>query len=54
MVGGIVLALALGRNLRDATRFGIAAGSAAVMTPGTQLCRPQDVEQIYPDVIVVR
>ena len=54
MVGGIVLALALGRNLRDATRFGIAAGSAAVMTPGTQLCRPQDVEQIYPDVMVVR
>lgn len=54
MVGGIVLALALGRDLRDAMRFGIAAGSAAVMTPGTQLCRAEDVEQIYPNVMVVR
>ena len=54
MVGGIVLALAQGRDLRDAMRFGIAAGSAAVMTPGTQLCRAENVEQIYPYVMVVR
>lgn len=54
MVGGIVLALAQGRDLRDAMRYGIAAGSAAVMTPGTQLCRPEAVALIYPNVMVVQ
>ncbi|MCA9884195.1 MAG: 1-phosphofructokinase family hexose kinase [Anaerolineae bacterium] len=53
MVGGITLALAQGRDLRDAMRYGIAAGSAAVMTPGTQLCQPEDVAFIYPLVTIV-
>ena len=53
MVGGIVLALARGWALQDAVRYGIAAGSAAVMTPGTQLCRREDVEAIYPRVKVL-
>ncbi len=47
MVGGLALALAQGRNLLDAARFGVAAGSAAVMTPGTQLCRKDDAERLY-------
>ncbi|QPC83201.1 1-phosphofructokinase family hexose kinase [Phototrophicus methaneseepsis] len=50
MVGGIVWALAQGRDLADAMRYGVAAGSAAVMTPGTELCRKEDVEDIYPQV----
>ncbi|MFQ3647544.1 MAG: 1-phosphofructokinase family hexose kinase [Anaerolineae bacterium] len=50
MVGGMTLALARGWSLRDAVRYGIAAGSAAVMTPGTELCRREDVESIYPRV----
>lgn len=54
MVGGIVWALAQGWPLREAVRYGIAAGSAAVMTPGTELCRRQDVEAIYPRVKVVQ
>lgn len=53
MVGGIVLALARGETLRDAARYGIAAGSAAVMTPGTQLCRKEDVDAIFPRVAVL-
>lgn len=47
MVGGIVLALDRGMALPDAVRFGVAAGSAAVMTPGTQLCRREDTESLY-------
>jgi 6-phosphofructokinase 2 len=47
MVAGIVLSLAQGRPLKEAVRFGIAAGTAAVMTPGTELCRREDAERLY-------
>lgn len=47
MVAGITLALARGKALEDAIRFGIAAGAGAVMTPGTELCRREDVERLY-------
>jgi len=47
MVAGIVLMLARGQALRDAVRFGIAAGAAAVMTPGSELCRRVDAERLY-------
>jgi len=53
MVGGIVFALAEGRNLQDAVRYGVAAGSAAVMTPGTELCRPDDTRRIYERIAVL-
>ena len=46
-VAGIVLALARGRSWREAVRFGVAAGAAAVMTPGTELCRREDAERLY-------
>lgn len=47
MVAGVVLALARGRSLSEAARFGVAAGAAAVMTPGTELCRREDAERLY-------
>jgi 6-phosphofructokinase 2 len=47
MVAGIVLTLARGRSLVEAARFGVAAGAAAVMTPGTELCRREDAERLY-------
>jgi 6-phosphofructokinase 2 len=47
MVGGIVLGLARGDGVRDAVLFGIAAGAAAVMTPGSELCRRPDAERLY-------
>jgi len=47
MVGGIVLSLARGNEMSDAVRFGIAAGAAAVMTPGSELCRREDAERLY-------
>lgn len=47
MVGGLTLALARGQDLGGAVRFGIAAGAAAVMTPGTELCHPEDTEELF-------
>ncbi len=47
MVAGIVLSLVRGLALKDAVRFGVAAGAAAVMTPGTELCRREDAERLY-------
>ncbi len=51
MVAGIVLSLARGDSLREAVRFGIAAGTAAVITPGTELCRREDTERLYKQII---
>jgi 6-phosphofructokinase 2 len=53
MVGGIVWALAGGETLETAVRYGIAAGSAAVMTAGTELCRYDDVMDIFGRIAVV-
>ncbi len=47
MVAGLVLSLAQGKNVRDAVMFGVAAGAAAVTTPGTELCRSDDTQQLY-------
>lgn len=47
MVGGIVWALAEGFSPLEAARYGVAAGSAAVMTPGTELCRRKDVQELH-------
>ena len=46
-VGGIVLALVRGCSLDEAVRFGVAAGAAAVMQPGTELCHRADVERLF-------
>ena len=42
-MGGLVWALASGLTLEDMLRCAVAAGSAAVMTPGTELCHAPDV-----------
>lgn len=47
MVGAIALALARGHSLHDAVRYGVAAGSATIMQPGTELCRVEDVERLF-------
>lgn len=51
MVAGMVLKLARGESQREAVRFGVAAGTAAVMTPGTELCRKEDAERLYRDML---
>jgi 6-phosphofructokinase 2 len=45
-VAGMTLGLAEGRGLREALCLAVAAGSAAVMTMGTELCRRDDVERL--------
>ncbi len=50
MVAGIVLGLARGLGLVDALRLGVAAGSAAVMTPGTELCRGEDARRLFDEI----
>lgn len=53
MVGGIVWSLGNGDDLTTAVRYGISAGSAAVMTPGTELCRAEDVLNIFNRIAIV-
>lgn len=50
MVGGLTLSLSQGKPVREAVQFGLAAGSGAVMTPGTQLCRREDVERLFAEM----
>ncbi|MGC1860979.1 MAG: 1-phosphofructokinase family hexose kinase [Methylocystis sp.] len=51
-LGGLVWSLVSGHGLGDAFRYGNAAGSAAVLAPGTGLCRPEDVERFYGMVVL--
>ena len=52
MVAAIVHALAEGRPLGEAVRSGVAAGAAAVLNPGTELCHRADVERLAAQVAV--
>lgn len=52
-VGAMTYALAEGRSAEDALVLGVAAGSAAVLTPGTELCRKADVWRLY-DILTRR
>ncbi len=47
MVAGIVLAIARDWNIVESVRYGVAAGTAATMTSGTELCRLDDTERLY-------
>ena len=47
-LGGFVAALASGESLERAFRIAVAAGSAAVLSPGTELCRDEDVQRLLP------
>ena len=50
MVGAIALQLARDGALVDAVRFGVAAGTAAVLRSGTALCRADDVTTLWANV----
>jgi 6-phosphofructokinase 2 len=49
-LGAMVSRLATGHSLEDAFRYAVAAGAAAVLTPGTALCDRADVERLLPQV----
>jgi len=50
-VGAMTLAFAQGRDLKAALAYGTAAGTAAVLSPGAELSRPDDVERLYADLV---
>ncbi|MES2843162.1 MAG: 1-phosphofructokinase family hexose kinase [Pseudomonadota bacterium] len=52
-VGALVWSLQQGDPLPQAFSWAMAAGSAALLTPGTGLCQPQDVRRLQPLVQVV-
>lgn len=47
MVAAITVGLSRAWPLSDAVRYGIAAGAAMLLTPGTAVCRRADVERFY-------
>jgi len=52
--GALAWSLCAGHGLETAFRYGVAAGTAAVLNPGTELCRPADIERLAPDVVMRR
>jgi len=46
-VGALVLALHQGRDLQEAFLYGMAAGTAALTTKATELCRKDDTEKFF-------
>jgi 6-phosphofructokinase 2 len=49
-VAGLTFGLSEGRSVEDAFALAVAAGAAAVMTAGTELCRKKDVDRLYADL----
>ncbi|AXY74034.1 1-phosphofructokinase family hexose kinase [Paraflavitalea soli] len=50
MVGGIVYSLSQGKTMQEALRMGVACGTAAIMNPGTSLCKPEDAGMLYNEI----
>ncbi|MFC2056889.1 1-phosphofructokinase [Chloroflexota bacterium] len=51
-IAGLVLKLAYGESMLEACRLAVAMGTAAVLTPGTELCHRTDVEELLPQIKV--
>ena len=49
-VAAMVLKLAQGAPVADAFMYGVAAGTAAVLSPGTALCGRTEVDRLYGEV----
>ncbi|TVP77095.1 1-phosphofructokinase family hexose kinase [Thioalkalivibrio sp.] len=49
-VAALVLRLADGKPLEDAARYAVAAGAAALLSEGTEMCRAEDVERLYEEL----
>lgn len=51
-LAAMVWSLSSNGDLETALRYGIAGGSAALLSPGTDLCRPADMHRLVADVMV--
>ena len=50
-IGAVTLALTQGRSLDAALAYGVAAGTAAVLSPGAELSQAADVQRLYAELI---
>jgi 6-phosphofructokinase 2 len=50
-VAGMIFALYRGKPVFEAACYGVAAGSAAVMNEGTELCHRSDTERLFQEMI---
>jgi 6-phosphofructokinase 2 len=53
-LGAMIWSLTAGHDMDTAFRYGVAAGSAALLLPGTELCLREDVERLVSDVKLQR
>ncbi|MCB1992351.1 MAG: hypothetical protein KDG49_12915, partial [Geminicoccaceae bacterium] len=53
-VAGMTWGLASGESVERAFALGVAAGTATVLTPGTELCHLVDVQRFFRDLRPVR
>lgn len=51
MVAGMIFYLSQGRPVLDAAMYGVASGTAATMNPGTELCKKEDADRLYQQVL---
>ncbi len=49
-LGAMTLGLAQGNTVEEAFTMGMAAGTATVLTSGTELCQRAEVERLYRDI----
>lgn len=54
VVAGFILALSRNKPLEECLRLACAAGTATAITPGTELCHKETVEEILPKVSLER
>ena len=52
LLAGLLLKLEEDAGMEEALRWGTAAGAAACLSPGTQLCQSKDVTRLLPEVRV--
>ena len=52
MVAGIVLQLSRGKTIQEAFLYGVAAGTAATMNPGTELCHLKDADELFAGLLL--
>jgi len=51
--GGLCAGLVRGESVIEASTLGMAAAAATLLTPGTELCYPQDVERLRPQIEIL-
>jgi 6-phosphofructokinase 2 len=51
-LGGMVWSLVNSDSLAVALRYGVAGGSAALLNPGTELCRPDDIHRLASQIVI--